>query len=265
MQELPEKIRNLIGNEPYRVDEIGMSDSTVVLFRDKVLKVQTVNEETENEHNMMEWLQGRLPVPKVLGFDRQGDKNYLLMSKVPGEMACAEGYLKKPEQLAARLAEALKMVWSVDIRECPYICNLDKKLEMAEYAVAHNLVDMDNVQPDTFGENGFRDPRQLLDWLIANRPKEELVLSHGDFCLPNVFLSENGVAGFIDLGKTGIADRWQDIALCYRSLQNNVEGKYGSYGVKPPVDFRPEVLFEKLGMEPDWEKLRYYILLDELF
>ena len=30
-------------------------------------------------------------------------------------------------------------------------------------------------------------------------------------------------------------------------------------------DFQPEMLFEKLGVEPDWGKLNYYILLDELF
>lgn len=27
----------------------------------------------------------------------------------------------------------------------------------------------------------------------------------------------------------------------------------------------PDRLFEELGMAPDWEKIRYYILLDELF
>ena len=262
MWEFPEKIKKLIDNEPYQVDDVGMSDSTVILFRDRVLKIQTVSEESENEYNMMEWLQGRLPVPKVLGFDRQGNKNYLLMSKVPGEMACAESNLQNPEELAIRLAEALKLLWETDISGCPFVCNLDKKLEMAEYAVKHHLVDLDNVEPETFGENGFRDPEQLLDWLKTNRPEEDLVLSHGDFCLQNVFLSEGRISSFIDLGKTGIADRWQDIALCYRSLKHNMEGKFGG---KVWKDFRPEILFEKLEIEPDWEKLRYYILMDELF
>lgn len=262
MQEFPEKIKRLIGNEPYKLDDVGMSDSTVILFRDRILKIQTVSEESENEHNMMEWLQGRLPVPKVLGFDRQGDKNYLLMSKVPGEMACAERFMQNPEVLVARLAEAMKMLWETDISECPYVCNLDKKLEMAEYAVKHHLVDMENVEPDTFGENGFRDPEHLLEWLKSNRPEEDLVLSHGDFCLPNVFLSEESISGFIDLGKTGIADRWQDISLCYRSLRSNAAGRYGG---KVQKEFHSEILFEKLGIKPDWEKIRYYILLDELF
>lgn len=29
--------------------------------------------------------------------------------------------------------------------------------------------------------------------------------------------------------------------------------------------FNPELFFEALGIEPDWKKIRYYILLDELF
>ena len=64
------------------------------------------------------------------------------------------------------------------------------------------------------------------------------------------------------MSRCGIADKWQDIALCYRSLLHNFSGKYGG---KVYEGFSPELLFEKLGIEPDWEKIRYYILLDELF
>ena len=64
------------------------------------------------------------------------------------------------------------------------------------------------------------------------------------------------------LGDTGIGDKWRDIALCYRSLKHNFDG---SYGGKVYPDFDPDMLFEALEIEPDWEKLRYYILLDELF
>ena len=55
-----------------------------------------------------------------------------------------------------------------------------------------------------------------------------------------------------------MSDLYQDIALCYRSLLHN-------YAEFPHPDFRPELLFQALELEPDWEKIRYYILLDELF
>ena len=68
--------------------------------------------------------------------------------------------------------------------------------------------------------------------------------------------------GFIDLGRGGIGDKWNDIALCYRSLKHNFDGTYGG---KVYEDFHPDMLFEKLGLEPDWDKIKYYLLLDELF
>ena len=98
--------------------------------------------------------------------------------------------------------------------------------------------------------------------MIDNRPQEEPVLSHGDFCLPNIFFSKNKVSGFIDLGKMCVADKYQDIALCYRSLTNNLDGGYGGK-VRKKHDVNK--FFNKLGIVPDWDKIRYYILLDELF
>lgn len=160
------------------------------------------------------------------------------------------------------LADALKMLWSVDISACPSDAGLDKKLSLARYNVEHGLADTENVQPSTYGENGFKNPEELLSWLYENRPDEELTLSHGDFCLPNIFLNDSGVTGIIDLGKTGIADKWCDIALCYRSLSNNYDGRYSGQAYSGLDDL---MLFKELGLMPDWEKIRYYILLDELF
>jgi len=255
---IPGHIKNIIGESAYELDNIGMSGSTIMLFEDKILKIEEQNQESHNQIRMLNWLQGKLPVPKVFCHEVQENQSYLLMSKVPGVMCCDEKYMADPEKLTNILAEALKLLWQVDISDCPCDVNLDQKLEWARYNVEHNLVDVDNVEKETFGEGGFESPGHLLDWLIQNKPKEELVLSHGDFCLPNIFVEDDKINGFIDLGRMGITDKYQDIALCYRSLKHNYDGKiYEGY--------RPEMLFEKLGIVPDWEKIRYYILLDELF
>ena len=103
--------------------------------------------------------------------------------------------------------------------------------------------------------------KDLLEWLKNHKPAEDPVLSHGDFCLPNIFLDGDEVSGFIDLGRSGIADPYQDIALCYRSLCHNFDGTYG----RAYPGFDPMMLFRELGIDPDWEKIRYYRLLDELF
>ena len=62
------------------------------------------------------------------------------------------------------------------------------------------------------------------------------------------------ISGFIDLGRSGKADKWYDIAFCVRSIRSDVgEEKY------------VKLFFDLLDIEPDLEKIKYYILLDELF
>ena len=255
-------IKNILNDLPYETDNMGMSGSGIFLFEDMVLKVQKDSEEAANEVQAMRWLEGRLSVPKVIVHESRGDKSYLLMTKAVGQMACDEEYMENSEKLTTLLAQALQELWRIDISTCPLDWSLDRKLEAARFYVENNLVDLDNVEPETFGPNGFESPEALLQWLVEHKPPEELVLSHGDFCLPNIFIGENGKFSFIDLGRTGVADKWQDIALCYRSLKHNYEGKYGG---KAYSGYKPELLFEKLGLVPDWEEIRYYILLDELF
>lgn len=262
---LPEKIHDLIRDEECQADDIGMSEASVLIYKDKVLKIQEDNEEAENEYRMMQYLQDRLPVPVPYAYERSDGRSYLLMSKCAGQMACSGEYMNNPAVLCKLLADGLKKLWSIDISDCPSDQRLSHKLAAAACNIEHGLVDLDNVEPDTFGENGFQDPEALLSWLDDNKPEEELVLSHGDYCLPNIFGVQGKVTGYIDLGKTGIADKWCDIALCYRSLSHNYSGKYKSNENITSSDHDGLLLFRELGIKPDWEKIRYYILLDELF
>ncbi len=258
---LPERIRALVAAEAFRLDDIGKSGSSVLLFSDKVLKIRPISEDTESERKLMTWLDGKLPVPKLLACEQLDGLDYLLMSRCPGQMACAKRYMEDPREQVRLLAEGLRLLWSVDITGCPVDRRLEAKLAQAQYRVEHGLVDVEDAQPDTFGEGGFSGPGELLRWLREHQPEEEPVLSHGDYCLPNIFLGDGEVKGFIDLGRCGAADKWCDIALCFRSLSNNYSGCFGR--AYPGLDGAR--LFQELGLEPDWEKLRYYTLLDELF
>ncbi len=62
------------------------------------------------------------------------------------------------------------------------------------------------------------------------------------------------LSGFIDLGRVGIADRYQDLELAVRSL---------------PLNFGPSwepLLWEAYGLkEVDVAKIEFYQLLDEFF
>lgn len=260
--ELPEAIRRRLTAAEYRTDDMGKSGSAVLVYPSQVLKIQPDGEKARNEARMLNWLRDKLPVPAVDAWAVEKGTAYLLMERCGGSMACDEGYLDDPETLVGLLAGALKALWAVDITDCPSDQRLTQKLAFARYNVEHGLVDVEDSQPDTYGPGGFRDPEHLLEWLESHRPEEELVLSHGDLSLPNVFGAGGKLTGFIDLGLAGVADRWCDIAICCRSLSGNLTGRYGG---KARPDLDPGVLFDALGVAADEEKLRYYILLDELF
>lgn len=259
---IPEQIRALTDGKPYRTDHTGMSGSEIRIYEDFVLKIDRIRGEDEETVRVMRWLEGKIPVPRVLYYEKDQARQYLLMTRVQGEMSCSPYYLEHPRELLALLAEGLKMLWAVDLSGCPRSRDLDTELKEAKDQVEKGLVSMDRTEPGTFGPGGFKDPEELLKWLEEHRPSPEPVLSHGDYCLPNIFLKDGQISGFIDLGSTGIGDRWRDIALCWRSLKHNFDGTYGG---KVYPDFHPDMLFDALGIAPDAEKLRYYILLDELF
>lgn len=253
---LPSAIKEIVQARPYTQDTIGMSGAAILLYPDMVLKIQPESEESRRERTTMSWLSGKLPVPKILYAEAFGGISYLLMSRLPGTMSCDASMLCQPKQTVDCLAQGLKRLWQVDPTGCPAPNILDDKLREAERRVANGLCSMQDVEPGTYGPDGFSSPAALLTWLTKNRPQETPVFSHGDYCLPNIFVKDFRISGFLDFGRSGISDPYQDIALCYRSLLHNFQGN---------LAFRPALLFEALELEPDWNKIRYYILLDELF
>lgn len=258
---LPDSIRRLTEGQPFEENNVGCSKARVLMFPDWVLKIGPESVRDDGTVRVMRWLEGRLPVPRVLAYEKEDGQSYLLMSRIRGKMACHPDLLRDPDALLPLLAEALHMFWRVDCADCPRIMDVDAELKEARERVEQGLVDVENTETDTFGPGGFAGPEKLLQWLEDNKPPMEPALSHGDFCLPNVLLDGGGIAGFIDLGDTGVGDKWRDIALCLRSLRHNTDGTYGfSY-----TGYTADRFFSALGLAPNEEKLRYYTLLDELF
>lgn len=259
---VPEAVRERISGRPYTTDSIGLSGGEVYLFGDMVLKVCAASADGGDMVAALCWLEGKLPVPQVVEYCTQDGREYLLMSRLNGKMSCDTFYMEHPGLLLRLLADGLKMLWSLDISNCPRQRGLDAELADARDHVEQGLVDISWCSPGTFGDGGFKDSADLLDWLENNKPEFDPVFSHGDYCLPNVLLENDRISGFIDMGDCGVADRWRDISLCWKSLRDNYNGTFGG---KVYPDFDPDRLFDYLGIEPDREKLRYYLLLDELF
>ena len=255
---VPPAIQKIINNRPYQKSVVGLSASDLYLFSDYVLKIETINEESQQEYKVMSWLQGKLPVPNIIETAYSDTHQYLLMSRLNGQMAEDKQFLQQPDVLIKTLAQGLKKLWLLDTQDCPFLCDLDYKLELAQKRIEQGLCDIEDAETGTYGEEGFADPAALLMWLKDNRPSETLVFSHGDYCFPNIFIENNDISGFIDLGRAGLSDAYQDIALCYRSILHDLPSNKS-------INNYTNLLFDELNLTPDWDKIRYYILLDELF
>ncbi|MBU5591672.1 aminoglycoside 3'-phosphotransferase [Clostridium sp. MSJ-4] len=245
-------IKDTEGMSPAKVYKlVGESENLYLKMTDSRYKGTTYD--VEREKDMMLWLKGKLPVPEVLHFEKYEGFNYLLMSEVDGVM-CYEEYEihKDPKKIVELYAECIKRFQSIDISDCPFNNNTDSRLTELDYMLNNNLADVDceNWEKDT----PFKEPGELYEFLKNNKPREELVFSHGDLGDSNILVRNNKIRGFIDLGRSGKADKWYDIAFCIRSIREDIgEEKY------------VKLFFDLLGIEPDWEKIKYYILLDELF
>lgn len=263
LNKLPTSIVKRIAGRTWQCDDVGMSGSSIWLLDDEVLKIEKISRSSENEAKLLGWLDGKLPVPKIIEAVTMDGYSFLLMSRLAGEMACSDNSLQHMEDTVRALASGLKRLWQIDIAKCPCSNGISEKLRQAGFNIENNLVNTEDFNPETFGSEGFTQITDIYDYLDRNRPKDDLVFSHGDFCLPNVFVSGSDVTGFLDWGNGGAADRWQDIALCVRSLRHN----YAAYAKDGEAAYQKarSLLFQELGMIPDEEKIRYFILLDELF
>lgn len=258
---LPKTIQALLPTQAGEANRIGLSGAQVIMYEDCVLKVQPDAGNAANEGVMLRYLRGRLPVPEVLAEEVQDGMRYLLMTRIRGRMLCDEAFLDDQPLLARRMTEAAEMLWDVDTADCPCSYVLDDVLRKAEADIAAGRVTRDTAnQPETYGTGGFASPEALLTWLKANRPPETLVLTHGDFCLPNILADEKGIVGFLDLGQAGCADRWRDLDQGLWSMWANTTGFFG--GKKRPFDRNS--LFNALHLPIDEDKLRYYSLLSEI-
>ena len=253
LMKIPSVIREKIDGKSYRQEDIGRSGSAVLMFDDMVLKIEKTCAAADNEYAILSWLDGKLQAPRVIAFARDGGYNYLLMTRLSGVMACEAG--QDPAAVVRGLARGLQALWTVDISDCPLLWDVDTKLASAKERMATL-----SGKPE---DAAFSDYASLYAFLSENRPKEELVFSHGDYCLPNVFLSGEEPCGFLDLGCAGIADKWYDIHMCLWSLRYN----FCELGGMSEDDFAAykTSFFEALSLEPNEEKLRYHALLDEFF
>ncbi|MGI8640730.1 MAG: APH(3') family aminoglycoside O-phosphotransferase [Pyrinomonadaceae bacterium] len=173
-----------------------------------------------------------------------------MLSEIAGVDASCDSLKADKAQTIGQLAKGLKIIHSLPFEDCPFGARLEYKLQIAEKMMRNGLVDESDFDEIRQGKSA----EDLFEELIANKPtNENLVFTHGDYCVPNVILKNGNLSGFIDWSGAGVADKYQDIALLARSVASNFGAEWKPF------------LFDALNVEPDMQKIYFYNLLDEFF
>ena len=245
------------GNEVFHVGRHNKPNSYLKIAP------QHQNPDLTAEKSKLDWLQGKLPVPQVEAFTTTGTHTYLLLSEVPGLISCAPAFADKVPAVIRALAEGMRTIHALSINDCPFDQRLDTMLDSARYRTEQGLVDTADFDEARQGEQ----PADLITFLQTHRPLEDIVLTHGDYCLPNVLIDHatTHISGFIDLHRVGIADRYQDIALAVHSLVYNF-GSNANIQTKISDANLAEMLYAEYGLDkPYHDRVEYYQVLDEFF
>lgn len=258
IESLPDEIGLLVRDLNWEKNEVGMSGDEVYRLtsgsRNFYLKVkktgkEAVTETLRRESEVLNWLKGRLPAPEVVGYHKDHSKEYLLITEVPGFMAMETGWDKK--KVVRGLADGLRRIHSLPIDSCPFVYPTGELIRLAGERIRAGLVDEDDFDECRKGKRAS----ELYEELVRTQPAhDDMVFTHGDYCLPNVILSDSGVSGFIDWGRGGVADRYRDLGIAARSITYNLGEEYIPY------------FFEFYGLKRvDWQKVEFFQLMDEFF
>jgi aminoglycoside 3'-phosphotransferase-1 len=218
----------LIGYEWGR-DTVGASGGAVYRLHSKAHTPElflkhgkdAIADDIADEMVRLRWLGRYVPVPAVVQFTRNDEE---------------AGFLRR--------------IHAIPTSECPFTSGHAYRLARARARIDAHLVDEDDFDDEREGWT----VEQVWDAMQALLPlTPDSVVTHGDFSLDNLLLLDGEVLGCIDVGRVGIADRYQDLAIAWNCL--------AEFGVSLQERF-----LERYGvLKPDRDKLHFHLMLDELF
>jgi kanamycin kinase/aminoglycoside 3'-phosphotransferase-3 len=249
---IPKSIINIIKRKKYNINNTGLSNSIVILFKEYCLKIFENNNEFDNEIKVFNALKNKLNIAKIIKYESLNNKYFLLKEKLKGRTLSNSYYMNRPNLLYSYAAKALNILWNININ------NLDL-INVNDYIVNNAYSNIDISFINKKFETNFNSLNEIINYLKINRKENKLVLCHGDLCLPNIIINKNKI-GFIDLGLMGKSSYYHDLSVLYRSIKYNFNGVYGiSY-----KGYNDNLLFDLLNIKKDNNLLKYYLLLDEL-
>ena len=188
------------------------------------------------------WLQGKLNVPNVICFHEECEIQYLVMTQIAGVSGIHQCAMDDIPTLIREFAFGLREIHSVRMDSCPLDWRMERYFTWAEGLIEMGALDsqIPTGKTSTFLSDGL--------WsLKSGPPKEKLVFTHGDYCLPNILIHDGRLSGIIDWGYAGVGDRYRDFVPAYYTIRRNLGAEW------------VPLFFEEYGLrELDWDKLRAY-------
>ncbi|MES2055955.1 MAG: APH(3')-I family aminoglycoside O-phosphotransferase [Pseudomonadota bacterium] len=258
--QLPTDLAVLLPNYRWSRDSVGESGDAVYRLRkngvapDLFLKHAPASsaQDVAGEMVRLQWLGDRISVPAVQAFFGTPNEAWLLITALPGKTAyqLLEAYPDERRAIVDRLAHMLRRLHAIPVESCPFNSDHHLRLSEARWRIDRGLVDVEDFDEQRAGwsaEAVWANMTGLLP--MAQDP----VVTHGDFSLDNILLADGDEAGCIDVGRAGVADRYQDLAILWKGL-----GEFGTA--------LQQRLFESYGIvKPDNRKIQFHLMLDELF
>lgn len=255
---IPAGLSRWVAGRRWFRDRVGQSGCAVYrLARDgeddlylKMAGTETLSDLVD-EMVRLRWLAGYLPVPPLHGFGLEGGGGWMLTGRLPGRTAyrLLEEDPAAAPALAASLARFLRRLHAIPVERCPF--NADHALRLA---AAKDRMEAGLVEEEDFDEARLGKSAQAVwdEMLVAMPAAFDRVVTHGDFSLDNLLVVDGEVTGCIDLGRVGIADRWQDLAILWHSL-----AEFG--------DEAAAAMLRAYGIALDPVLLDFHLRLDEFF
>ncbi len=209
--------------------------------RDAIIAPQ--EPDLRSETIAMSWLEGKLNVPSVICFHEEYEAQYVVMTQIEGDSGIHQNAMDDVPNLIREFASGLRQIHSISTDSCPLDWRTERYISWTEGLIEMGALDyqMPAGKTRTFLK------RELSSIKASLPAAEDLVFTHGDYCLPNILIQDGRLRGIIDWGYAGIGDRYRDFVSAYYTIRRNLGTEW------------VPMFFEAYGLQDlDWNKLTVY-------
>jgi len=193
--------RNELGGLTFRIDDAFMKWNP-----------RRTGIDLARERRRLDWIAGRHPAPRVLGWGGDETAQWMMTAALPGETAVGDRWRARRSEAIAAIAAGLRAIHAVAVDDFPVGWTSEVWVGQTPAALG------------------------------SRPPVAEGVLVHGDACAPNTLIALDGAwTGNVDFGDLAVGDRWADLAVASMSLDWNFgpghqDELFAAYGIEPDLD-----------------------------